>query len=370
MEDDDIITAESGTVALLNKGEIDMQIATAHKYPRSVVRFRQEVLQMVTLNEQVAGECVYALPRNEKDKATGQWVTKTIEGPSARFAEVVASAWGNSRAGARVVSDQGDFVTAQGVFHDLERNVAITYEVQRRITGANGQRYKSDMIGVTANAACSIALRNAILKGVPKAFWSDMYDSARQCIMGDIKTLANRRIDAIAKFLRFGINQTQIFERLEVAGIEDITLEHLVTLRGLMTAIKEGDTTPEQAFAKEAAGTAAPAPRSKSDAAKAAATTAAAAPAASPAQQETAKPATSGQAGELFANAAAAADKGTGELAKPTESQVKFIKTKIASLELPDSAVQAMLLRIGALTLDDLTFEQFDTVRAELLALE
>ncbi|MCY1166582.1 hypothetical protein D9M73_65250 [compost metagenome] len=363
---EDILTADGGTVALLNKGEIDMQIATAHKYPRSVVKFRNEVLQMVTLNEQVAGECVYALPRNEKDKATGQWVTKTIEGPSARFAEVVASAWGNSRAGARVVSDQGDFVTAQGVFHDLERNVAITYEVQRRITGANGQRYKSDMIGVTANAACSIALRNAILKGVPKAFWSDMYDAARQCIMGDIKTLANRRIDAIAKFQRFGINQGQIFERLEVAGIEDITLEHLVTLRGLMTAIKEGDTTPEQAFAKENAGTAAPAPRSKSEAAKAAT----AAPAASQTQQQAPAGPAKSAPGELFANAAAAADKGTGELTKPTEAQIKFIRTKIAALELPDSAVQAMLLRIGALSLDDLTFEQYDTVRAELLAME
>lgn len=370
MEENDILTADGGTVALLNKGEIDMQIATAHKYPRSVVRFRNEVLQMVTLNEQIAGECVYALPRKEKDKDTNQWVTKTIEGPSARFAEVVASAWGNSRAGARVVSDQGDFVTAQGVFHDLERNVAITYEVQRRITGANGQRYKSDMIGVTANAACSIALRNAILKGVPKAFWADMYDAARQCIMGDIKTLANRRSDAIARFQRFGILPAQIYERLEIAGIEDITLEHLVTLRGLMTAIKEGDTTPEQAFAKEAAGTAAPAPRSKSESAKAASAAAPAAAPAAPASEPAAKPVTTGQAGELFTNAAAAADKGTGELSKPTDSQVKFIKTKIAALELPESAVQAMLLRLGALSLDDLTFEQFDTVRAELLAME
>lgn len=56
-------------------------------------------------------------------------------------------------------------MTAQGVFHDLERNVAITYEVRRRIVDKNGRRYKPDMIGVTANAACSIALRNAILRG-------------------------------------------------------------------------------------------------------------------------------------------------------------------------------------------------------------
>jgi hypothetical protein len=229
---------DQGMVAMLNKSEIDQQIATAHRYPRSIKRFRDESLQMVTLSETIADECIYALPRDGK----------TIEGPSARFAEVIASAWGNCRAGARVVDDRGEFVTAQGVFHDLERNVAITYEVQRRIVDKHGKRYKPDMIGVTANAACSIALRNAILKGVPKAFWSDMYEAARKTIMGDIKTLANRRADAMTAFQKFGVSPEQVCTKLGVAGIEDIGLEHLVTLRGLLTAIREGDTTPEDAF--------------------------------------------------------------------------------------------------------------------------
>ncbi|MEO6145747.1 MAG: hypothetical protein ABIT70_01600, partial [Sulfuriferula sp.] len=194
------MSVESGMVSLLNRAEIDTQVATAHKYPRSIKKFRDEALQMVTLNESVAESCIYALPRGNK----------TIEGPSARFAEVVASSWRNCRAGARVVSDEGDFITAQGVFHDLERNVAITYEVQRRITDSKGKRYNADMIGVTGNAASSIALRNAILKGVPKAFWDDIYQAARKTVMGDIKTLANRRADALKAFVAFGVSQQQI----------------------------------------------------------------------------------------------------------------------------------------------------------------
>lgn len=235
------MSVEGGTVALLNRSEIDMQVATAHKFPRSIKRFRQEALQMVTLNESVAESCIYALPRSGK----------TIEGPSARFAEVVASAWGNCRAGARVVSDAGDFITAQGVFHDLERNVAITYEVQRRITDKNNRRFNADMIGVTGNAASSIALRNAILKGVPKAFWDDMYQAARAVVMGDFSTLANRRADALKALVAYGITQEQVFAKLGVEGAADIGLDHLVTLRGLITALKEGDTTPEQAFAAD-----------------------------------------------------------------------------------------------------------------------
>lgn len=233
------LVAEDSMAATISRSEIEQQISTARRFPRSLKRFRDEAIQMVTLSESIAEQCVYALPRDGK----------TIEGPSARFAEIVASAWGNNRAGARVIDDKGEFIVAQGVFHDLERNVAITYEVQRRVVDKNGKRYKADMIGVTANAACSIALRNAVLKGVPKAFWEDMYAEARKVIMGSVQTLANRRAAAIETFQRYGVKVEQICAKLEVAGIEDIGLEHLVLLRGMLTAIKEGDTTPEEAFA-------------------------------------------------------------------------------------------------------------------------
>lgn len=241
-QDTEVITEVPGdTLALLTRSEIDVQIATAHKFPRSIKRFRDEALQMVTLNESIADECIYALPRDNK----------TIEGPSARFAEIMVSAWGNCRAGARVVAEDKEFVTAQGMFHDLERNSAITYEVKRRITDKAGRRFKADMIGVTANAASSIALRNAILKGIPKAFWSEMYEASRKTVMGDAKTLVNRRSEAIAYLQKLGATGQMVCAKLGVAGVEDISLEHLVTLRGLATAIKEGDTNVEQAFAPD-----------------------------------------------------------------------------------------------------------------------
>lgn len=343
-EETEVITAESGTLALLNKSEIDMQIATAHKYPRSVVKFRTNVFNMVTLSEQIAAECIYAVPRDGK----------MIEGPSARFAEVVASAWGNSRAGARVVNDQGEFVTAQGVFHDLEQNVAITYEVQRRITTKAGKRFGADMIAVTANAACSIALRNAILKGVPKAFWSEMYDGARKTAMGDTKTLPTRRAEALDALLRFGVSPEQVYARLGVSGKEDMGLEQLATLRFILTAIKEGDTTPEQAFAADGANQPVKAPVSKS--AKAA--------------EE--KPAQTTTPGHDFSKPSIQpqANPDTGELpATINAGQVKYLQQKIASIEVPESAVAAMMARVGAASFETLNLEQFDTIKAELLSM-
>lgn len=242
VEEPQEIEQSPGTMAVIHKADIEQQVDTARRYPRSVKRFRDECLDMVTLTEEIAQGCIYALPRGGK----------VIEGPSARFAEVIASAWGNCRAAARVVSEDREFVTAQGAFHDLERNVAIQYEVRRRITNKRGDRFDSDMIAVTANAACSIALRNAVLKGIPKSFWSDMYEAARKTAMGDVKTLTTRRAEALNDFKGYGIMEVQICTRLGVAGQEDIGLEELVVLRAIYASIKDGEITPEHAFPKEA----------------------------------------------------------------------------------------------------------------------
>lgn len=222
--------------------DLHSQITTAKRYPRSVKMFRNKVLELATLNEAIAGECIYALPRGGK----------TIEGPSIRFAEIVLSAWGNCRVGSKVVGEEDSFLVCQGMFHDLESNAAIAMEVKRRITDSKGRRYNEDMIGVAGAAGTAIARRNAILSGVPKAFWADLYDSARQVVAGDFKTLANRRAAALQAFVIYGVTDKQIYDFLKVSGYEDITVDHLVTLRGVLNALKDGSATPEDVFPKVA----------------------------------------------------------------------------------------------------------------------
>lgn len=231
--------SSSDALMALSSAEIDTQIRTAKAYPRSIKMFVREATEMVTLTEEIATECMYALKRQGK----------TIEGPSARFAEVICSAWGNCRAGARQIAEDDRFVTAQGAFLDLQRNVAITYEVKRRITDKHGHKYSDDMVGVTSNAASSISLRNAVLKGIPKAFWKPIYDAARKTAVGDAETLVDRRSKMLAYFQKMGVTELQIITTLEVAGVEDINLDQLAVLKGIATAIKDGDTTVDQAFA-------------------------------------------------------------------------------------------------------------------------
>jgi hypothetical protein len=221
------------------RGEIDIQIVTARRFPRSIRTFRDRAMEMATLTEDVAESCFYALPRDGK----------TVEGPSARLAEIVASAWGHMRIEGRVVGEDDRFVTARGTAWDLESNVAIAYEVRRRVTDKQARKFKDDMVGVTANAATSIALRNAVFKVVPSSYWRPIYQECRRVAVGDASTLADRRVKMLAYFQKMGVPEPRVLAQLGVKGVEDITLDHLATLKGLATAIKEGETTVDDAFA-------------------------------------------------------------------------------------------------------------------------
>jgi hypothetical protein len=229
----------------LTRAETDAQITTAKRYPRSLAGFKAAALQMATLDPDTAASCFYVLPREGKK----------IEGPGVRLAEICASAWGNLRFGARIVSEDDRFIVAQGTCHDLQTNVATSIEVRRRIRDRHGRKYSDDMVGVTSNAACAIALRNAVFKVIPKAFVEPIYLAAKRAAVGDEKTLGVRRDAAIAHFASLGVDKERVLAKLERQGIEDVTLKDLEVLRGLATAIGDGDTTVGEAFALPAPAT-------------------------------------------------------------------------------------------------------------------
>ncbi len=217
---------------------ISQQIATAKRYPRSVTKALTDAQTLATLDEETAASCFYALPRSGK----------TIEGPSARLAEIMAYCWGNLRADSDIVAQDRTHVTAMGTCLDLEKNVAIRVRVKRRITDRKGRRFNEDMIGVTSNAAISIALRNAVFKVIPAAFTRQILHAARRASIGQGGTMTQKRQAALDWFGKLGVRPEQVFELLQVRGLDDIGEDELITLRGLRTAIKDGDTTVEQVF--------------------------------------------------------------------------------------------------------------------------
>lgn len=251
MEVEGVESVEVGTLALLDgasslvatdRAQIDVQIATAKQYPRSITRALREAEQLACMDEETAASMFYVLPRSGKK----------IEGPSARLAEIMLHTWGNIRADADIVAEDKAHVTAMGTAFDLERNVAVRVRVKRRITDRHGKRYNEDMIGVTSNAAISIALRNAVFKVVPRVFSERVYQAARKASIGEAGTLTQKRQSMLEWFQKAGVTDKQLFDALDVAGLDDIGEDELITLRGLATAIKDGETTVEQAFSSRA----------------------------------------------------------------------------------------------------------------------
>lgn len=230
------------TMQAVTRAELEQNIVTAKAYPRSLTAFQRDCRSMATLSPEVAQECFYTLPARKGGDG------KPIQGPSVRLSEIVVSAWGNCRAGSRIIEEGRDFIVAQGVFHDLERGTVISTEVRRRIVDKYGKRYSLDMIGTTANAASSIAVRNAVFRGIPKALWAGIYRECMAVVRGDAKTMKTRRAEALETLNKMGATNPMIFEALGVKGIEDVGLDEIVQLGGWANAIRDEETTFEDVF--------------------------------------------------------------------------------------------------------------------------
>lgn len=226
------------SLAALTRSEIDVQIATAKQYPRNLARVLGNIETLATMDEEVAGSCFYTLRRQGK----------VIEGASVRMAEIIASSWGNLRVQARIIGNDGKMITAQGVCHDLESNYAVSAEVKRRITDKNGRTFSEDMQVVTGNAACAIAMRNALFKVVPAALVKKVIDKAKKVSLGESMTLETSREKMLQYFKTIGVEERQILDYLSIEKVDEINIDMVIELRGLANAIKEGTTTAKEAF--------------------------------------------------------------------------------------------------------------------------
>lgn len=222
----------------VTRAEIDCQIKTAKAFPRSVKRFLQEAESLATLDEGIAKRCIYAVPR----------AGKTITGPSIRLAEIVASCWKNMRTTTRIVSETDRFIVAEAVCLDLESNNGWRSEVRRRITDSKGRRFNDDMIATTANAALSIAGRNAIFRVVPAAFVDRIFEAAKRIAISGGETIEVLRRDWVEAMKKKGVREGDLYRVLGVAGEEDMTLEHIEVLIGFQTAVQSGENTYDEIF--------------------------------------------------------------------------------------------------------------------------
>lgn len=224
-----------------DRANIDGQVSTAKAYPRDMAKSVSNAVFIATMDKETASSCTYSVPR----------AGKAITGPSIHMARIIAQCWGNMRVEAKVVDITDKHVISQAVCWDLENNVAVKIEVRRSIMTKNG-RMSDDMITVTGNAGNSIAYRNAVYNVVPKSVIDKVYNSAMEVLTGDISDetkLIKKRKQVIAGLEKaYGVSEEEILKAVGKSKLEHIGSEEIIVLIGIGTAIKEGDTTVDEAF--------------------------------------------------------------------------------------------------------------------------
>lgn len=231
------------TIDSAERANIDIQVSTAHAYPRNLSRTINNSIAIATMDKETAQTCGYALPRGGKP----------ITGPSVHLAKIIAQQYGNLRAEARVVNATATQVISRGTAWDLENNYAVAFEVRRSILTSAGKRFSEDMITVTGNAANAIAYRNAIFAVVPKAITDKVYKAAQECITGDLSDetkLIQRRDKAVKYFNdQYGITEEEVIKLCGKQTINQIGANEIALLLGIQQSLKDGDTTVDEVMA-------------------------------------------------------------------------------------------------------------------------
>lgn len=238
----------------IERAQIDSMIATAQMYPKHAPKMLSQVktnmLTFATLDEETAAGCFYTLPRGGK----------TIQGPSVRTAEIAVSCYGNVLVGVRVVevvtTGANPYVVVQATARDLEQNVSVSMEKRRRIMAKwdkqTGKKkpIDEDDINLAVNACGAIGYRDAAFKVIPQALIKPVWEAARKVAVGDVKSLAVTRQKCIDRLTQMGAPIDRILAVVKCAKVDDIGQPELEILFGLGTALKDGDTTIEEAFPK------------------------------------------------------------------------------------------------------------------------
>jgi hypothetical protein len=241
---------QPSVIEALERASIDVQVSTAHAYPRSLKKFQQRAMDMVCLDAETAESCIYVRPVGKDSSGKQQYA----EGPSIRLAEIVAASYGNLRVASRIIEQTPRFVKCEGVAHDLEVNYAGKSETVEPTVTKNGTPYSEGMRAVVAKATLSKAYRDAVFKVVPKALCKSIIDAAKRIASGEGKPIEARRAKAQlwAKTLKTkngrSLDERRIFEALGVAGWVEVGEEQLLLLAGLRTSISDGDVSVDDAF--------------------------------------------------------------------------------------------------------------------------
>lgn len=241
MEDQQVV------IAMKHQMELQAAITIAKKFPRDEMQGYADMRVCFAQPE----EAMVATYNYERG-------TNTISGPSIKAARALAQCWGNIDCGLQIIAESDDKVTIEGYAYDLQRNLRIRAQdefkkqVYRKARGWVSVKNDDRELRELINRKGAILVRNCLLQILPKKLVNDAVAVAqatvKKIVAKEFKQDRPGMIRAlVVAFNTIGI-QAKILERKLCHPIAAITDAEYTDMRGILTSLSEGNTTPTDHF--------------------------------------------------------------------------------------------------------------------------
>ena len=253
---------ETSTAALSAKAQAQVQAryVMALQSPRNPDRARDRLLAEAS-RPAFAERAVYRVPRGGK----------TISGPSIRMAEAILQAWGNVHTQSAIIYEDSEKMIVAVTTTDLETNITHEDEVVVRkvverkhvkdgqtVLGERENSYgdrvflvaaTDDELFMKSNAAKSKSIRTAGLRLVPRYFIDELIAKCEETMQAETaKSLPSVRAKMVGWFGELGVSKIELGKFLGYSP-DQATVEDMARLRGIGTALKDGEMKWGEALA-------------------------------------------------------------------------------------------------------------------------
>lgn len=244
----------AATQILEMRSQQDFAIA----HPRDEAAVLGRALAELEIAPEFAQQAYYVIPY--KNNRTGK--TENVEGPSVKASNTLQRHWRNCASGTRVVSEDDERVTVEGVFIDRETNTVVQRQkvVPKFILDYKTKQPRplnAQRLAMSIDAHMSKCVRNATLNGLP-VWLVDRYFQAAKLIAaktaGKKKTSKGVPIEERFAWLYDQLKKKGVTQKVVEAYIKenmDANLskdEILANMIGIYNAIKDSQTTVHDVF--------------------------------------------------------------------------------------------------------------------------
>ena len=284
----DVAETAAIAVAAREQAAINARFIAAERHPRSVESFRTALLKECQ-RPGFAASAEYDRPAGKK-LVNGRWIEQRAKGPSIRFIETAMQCWKNIYPEVTTVFDSPLLRILRATVTDLESNIAwsmevpVTKQIERKgyedkrtgkMTPPKGReilgerinslgettflvRATDDEVPMKQNALLSKSLRTSGKRLLPADIVEECMDVARNTRADhDAKDPDAAKRKLIDSFSEIGVTPEELAEYLEHGLEGKLQPKELTELRGLFTALRDGNVTwAEAMLAKNPAGSA------------------------------------------------------------------------------------------------------------------